>query len=465
MANERELRALFGHCSFDFNLKLDMLEDNDPEMDSFRMEKEDAERLGESAWEQLGVLIAGNDHLRDLNLSGHGLDDAKMVSVFRGLTTSGSLNKMSVGYNAFGIGGAQSMAPFLRSSPNLTYLTLSGNTAINTECFDLLLGVLDGRRIEQLNLFGCSIESLEALGRCALQELRILDLSSNEITDIPTNALANYTHLERLDLNCNELGEGGFRAIANLLRNEACCLEHLDIEQTGMADADAVALADALKCNTKLYSLSVQRNEFGREGLVAFLKLLIDASSFGRAGNSNHTLQIISLPNSVGDNKRITEEIKSALIVNRNTVYPVRKNKVVGTMLDRERRLELSHLQGVENSSDHSLFSDIDPTLLPEVLAMMTGHRSLGSPPIPINFRSELYRMMVVVAPDLVSLIDRKALLKKTMKRNVTRRAAIAAELAALNDSYSVMERQLMSIEGNGKKNGAASGRKRGRDA
>ena len=90
--------------------------------------------------------------------------------------------------------------------------------------------------------------------------------------------------------------------------------------------------------------------------------------------------------------------------------------------MNNNNRKELSCLQGIGYSYS-SLFADIEPVLLPEVL-LLVGER---------HCQNEIYRMLVATAPDLVSIVNREAIVKQRI-------ATLTAELHELN-------KELVSIE------------------
>ena len=80
--------------------------------------------------------------------------------------------------------------------------------------------------------------------------------------------------------------------------------------------------------------------------------------------------------------------------------------------------MQLARLQGVD-SPYSSIFADIDPVALPEVLSLIG--EECG--------QKNLYSALVATAPELTSLINRKALLKDTMAKNT-------ADITALDTEY-----------------------------
>jgi len=92
--------------------------------------------------------------------------------------------------------------------------------------------------------------------------------------------------------------------------------------------------------------------------------------------------------------------------------------KVIKTQLNSNTRKEFSLLQGIDYAYS-SLFTEIDSVLLPDVLALKG--ETFG--------QNELYRMLIATAPDLVSVVNRRGVLKQNMAEN-------RAQVAALNAEY-----------------------------
>eukprot|EP00571_Detonula_confervacea_P008673 CAMPEP_0172318440 /NCGR_PEP_ID=MMETSP1058-20130122/34889_1 /TAXON_ID=83371 /ORGANISM="Detonula confervacea, Strain CCMP 353" /LENGTH=177 /DNA_ID=CAMNT_0013033279 /DNA_START=1 /DNA_END=534 /DNA_ORIENTATION=- len=154
---------------------------------------------------------------------------------------------------------------------------------------------------------------------------------------------------------------------------------------------------------------------------MAFLKLLNDVSSIESTYNSNHTLKTLSLsPHS--NNAPLWEmqhHIMSAIQINVGFSNAPHREKTRRTQLNSSTRMKLCRLQGIDYSYNN-IFADIDPTLLPDVLALV-GEK---------HGQSELYSALVATAPDLTSLINRKAMLENTL-------AVKRAHVAALTAEYS----------------------------
>ena len=207
-------------------------------------------------------------------------------------------------------------------------------------------------------------------------------------------------------------------------------MEKLQLNNTGIDDEGAEILASSLKHNTNLYSLKlVHNNNITKIGRRAFLKLLINISSIESTYNSNNTLYELNLDNSMDGSF-----IQSALEMNG-------KAKVIKYQLNSQKRKKLCRLQGVEYSAEDNMLADIEPKLLPTILALI-GRK---------NGQSEFYTSLLPVAPDLMSFIDRKVILKDRRDKIEVKRAALTSEyerkLALLNAEENDINNRLALIE------------------
>jgi len=366
------------------NIDLDMYDN------VFTLDPDDAENFSNLAWELFGRYIANNTHLKRFGLDSCHLTDEKMTLLFRELTYSKSLNRLDLDGNEFGIDSVRSMTPLLQNCPNISTLYLCGNDNINSECFEVLISALSGKAVIELSFYGCNI------------------------TDISALETYNLPHLEELNLGSNNIGRDGCITISNLLQKEGSTLKEVFVIDAGIDDEGAEILANSIKHNAKLERLSLLHNDGITEiGCKFFLKLLVDISSIKNTSKSNHTLTLCQVCR-VGT-QRIQSLINDACMDNR--AIDAGRSKVIKYQLDSQKRKELCEWQGIEYSPG-SLFVDIEPVLLPSILALIGGRHG----------RSELYTALVQTAPDLLSYIDRKAMLKDEMEHNTAKLAALTAE-------------------------------------
>ena len=96
-------------------------------------------------------------------------------------------------------------------------------------------------------------------------------------------------------------------------------------------------------------------------------------------------------------------------------------------------RKEFCSMQGIDYTSIGSLFADINPKLLPDILSLIGENHS----------QSELYTALIQMVPNLLSCIDRNAMIKDEMARNSLRMVELTRQLAALSVKNDLLSRML----------------------
>ncbi len=180
----------------------------------------------------------------------------------------------------------------------------------------------------------------------------------------------------------------------------------------------------ALKNNTELLQLYLRGNgTMSYHGQRMLLKLVNDVSSIKATLQSNHTLRYLSVKqidplrfySEYDEGGKIQDSIEFATMINRESDST---EKVVSTQLRSLRRARLCRLQGVE----HSVYREIDPLHLPEVLSLI-GER-FG--------QEELYIALLSSIMSLFSTMNRERCIQEEKEYH----AAKAAEYAALVDEH-----------------------------
>mmetsp|Transcript_33838 Transcript_33838/g.62190 ORF Transcript_33838/g.62190 Transcript_33838/m.62190 type:complete len:424 (-) Transcript_33838:127-1398(-) len=120
------------------------------------------------------------------------------------------------------------------------------------------------------------------LARCSnLEDVSInsCTIGNDNLQNIIT-AFGGLPHLERLSFGGSNMnGTAGFQALAGLLRDPNCNLHTLCLVNTGIDDASATILADALSDNHQLKTLNLNANNIGNGGAAAFAMALGNNSS------------------------------------------------------------------------------------------------------------------------------------------------------------------------------------------
>ena len=418
---EEQFDQAFGEhtgISEDIRENINNIKNNDGTPDKFVLYPADAILFTNQAWKLLGRYIANNTHLEKVDLDRCGITDEKMTLIFGQLVKS-SLSELDISDNTIGIEGVRNIVPFLQNSPNLSILYLGCNRNINTECFEVLIRGLNGTSVKEIHFDSCSITDISALDRYNLPSLQDLTLRGNYV-------------------GCN-----GCRTLANLLQKEGSKLRYLDIEVVGIGNEGVKILADSLKHNTVLRTLYLKGNNITERGHLVLLKLLNDISSISNTYNSNNTLRTIDfgvqrdelIINHIDSIKQIHSGYSSNMQYLNS--HAVGRAKVIEYQLNSQNRKEMCHLQGVEYSAEDNMLAGVEPKLLPKILALI-GEK---------HGQSEFYTALLPVAPDLLSFIDRKALIVDEKARTAVQMKELSRQLAALADKDDQLNSRLALIE------------------
>jgi hypothetical protein len=361
------------------------------------------QNMTDEKWEELGRDVSNNSCLEELDINDT-LSDQRMSFFFRGLTRSTSIKNVDLMDNGFGFEGVRNMLPFLQNTNNLRELNVSGNN-ITSEGFKLLWGALRDSPIKELWCASCGLDSIEIDSEGVPPNLRLLCFDKNDIS------------------------ADGCREVAKLLQGSST-LKKLSLRTNNIDDEGVAILVDALRSNRTWRKLDLGKNEgISVEGASLCLRLVNDISSTKATLQSNHTLQKLKVKRIQYDydllgtdvNSEMQAQINCAVAINVNNKKDPEaagKIKVVHTQLHSETRAELANLQGV----DRSLFNEINPLHLPEVLALVGQHHGRG----------ELYAALKSSIVTLFSTVNRKRFIQQQRDYHVATTEQLNAELEAI---------------------------------
>jgi len=351
-----------------FFTSLQGVRENDPNTRQLRVNyPRMVQNMNPEEWEEIGQAIANNTHLTSLVLWKGALNDQKVLCLFRGLTRSHSIYGVNLSANGLSLTGVQSMVPFLQDANNFHRLDLNGNKNIRSEGFNALFQALRDSPIEELLCDDCGLDSI--------------DIDSG---GIPQN-------LRNLSIAGNNINADGCREVAKLLQGATSTLKRLTLRNNNIDDEGVAILVDALQGNRSLKHLELCGNEMiSAEGMRLLLKLVNDISSINATLQSNHTLRYLYVRVEEVDhdvNGHIRQRIDNALEIHRNYEYDLEaagREKVIQTQLHSGTRAQLANLQGI----GHSVYSEIHPLHLPEVLALIGERHGLGE--LYVAFKSSI---------------------------------------------------------------------------
>jgi len=294
------------------------------------------------------------------------------------------------------------MVPFLQNANSLTRLDLYVNN-IQSEGFNLIFRALRDSPIEHLDCCNCGIESIDIDGEHIPRNLKYLLLSENSI-----NA-------------------DGCRELAKLLQGGDATLDVLTLVKNRIDDEGVEILVGALQNNSSMTQLDLAfNNGISFQGEMMVMKLVNDISSIEATLRSNHTLECRCLEDF--SNTVIEWHLNEAFIINSNENNPeaAGKAKVIKTQLHSERRAELAELQGV----NHSVYSEINPLHLPEVLALVGHHNGHG----------ELYHALKSSIAELFSMVNMKQCIQNEAAYHAAKIDEHGAKLKELNARLAAMD-------------------------
>lgn len=325
-----------------------------------------------------------------------------MTFLFRGLTRSSSINDLSLNSNRLSVDGLRSMVQFLQNANNLESLELDYNN-IQSEGFDVVVRALHNSHIESLNCSHCGINPSEIDNNCFPQ------------------------HLTCLHLNYNNINADGCRELARLLQGENATLAQLYLNGNKINDDGVAFLVDALQTNTSLETLYLMGNDdISDRGELLLLKLVNNISSIEVTLQSNHTLTHVSLSGIFEPSSRIEIYINIAVSINKDYGREAGRNQVIQSQLCSDERAVLCNLQEVV---EHSVFSEINPLHLPEVLALIGHYHGQG----------ELFCALSSSMLSLLSTVN----VEKCIQRRRDYHLAQAAELTAKVEEHNTRAAEL----------------------
>jgi hypothetical protein len=268
-----------------------------------------------------------------------------------------------------------------------------------------------------------------------------LQCNNNDIESIEINHDHIPRYLKFLLLCGNRINADGCRGLATLLQGGNSTLKKLDLDDNQIDDEGVEILVNALQSNTHLEELSLSINDgISFEGAKLCLRLVNDISSIKATLQSNHTLRVLEFEDTSNHTLRVLEfedtdygdyddvntqiqlHINKAVRINRDKGSEAAgREKVVLTQLHSGTRAKLANFLGV----DRSLYSEINPLHLPEVLSMVGRYHGHG----------ELYTALKSSIAGVISTVNRKEFIQQQMSYYATRLEELGAELAAINEA------------------------------
>jgi Ran GTPase-activating protein (RanGAP) involved in mRNA processing and transport len=239
-----------------------------------------SEGISAAGARSVASLLAASSTLRGLSVFGNSaIGDVGASALAAAMATSTSLKGLAVGACGITCAGANALAAALAHSNSLTNLRISNNPIRGDGALALAAPLATHGTLTLLYASKCALGDVgaKAIARALASSkvLERLDLAENGISDVGGMALANAllsnasSALLNLELKTNQLGDGSAAAFANVLVNGATRLEGLCLFDNAVGDVGAVALAAALRLNTSLKHIRLDRNNLQAAGKEA----------------------------------------------------------------------------------------------------------------------------------------------------------------------------------------------------
>eukprot|EP00439_Symbiodinium_sp_Y106_P062331 s1165_g9.t1 len=218
---------------------------------------------------RLAEVLVHSQHLVKLVLSENSISDVGMEAIAACLP--GTLQILDISHNIIGDGGAGCLASALCKLPELRQLYISANSFGENGFAALasklpLCPKLSTLRAAKLGL-GDALQALAlVLPQCP--NLQSLCLNENQMGSASASLLASTltSFIEELQLDDNEIGDVGIRALAGRFKDSSH-LRLLSLNENCFGDSGAAALARALPSCAALRTLRVSCNHISPQAL------------------------------------------------------------------------------------------------------------------------------------------------------------------------------------------------------
>ena len=244
--------------------------------------------------------------------------------------------------NNLGQKGIEFALNYLQNNSCMRWFTLVENPINNMEQIKQLCKIVeDHPLIEVLALDGSRGEGIDG----------------HEMLQLIMNA-GKSSKLDVINLSCNNISTGGDTFISDFLRDNQM-LATLTLRGNQLDDNDAIAIATALKYNTKLRALDLTDNNISKSGWTALRKVEFDDTSLNSAADSNHTCAI-KYPSGGDEIQGLDTSDMNGDINSGHCFAPmyVRQKKIYSVLSSRNREC-----------SNVGYFDDVPVEFLPDILS------------------------------------------------------------------------------------------------
>jgi hypothetical protein len=231
----------------------------------------------------------------------------------------------------FGDDMGEAMASALGSLPNLETLNLEDNMFSDKSLVPICNALASNKALVEINFSKICFGQRAAKALCDLLKqpnstVKRLLLNAADIDDFEGTLLLESLKINRcieeIDLSNNKLGQSenlntvmpnlvtGPKTLANVLREQDCVLQRVNVSWNMIRKESAVDLCKSLEANNSLMHLDLGYNSIGREGGIEIGAALLTNKTLQTLNLSNNSLDaaaIITLVAGMMENVSLTE--------------------------------------------------------------------------------------------------------------------------------------------------------------
>ena len=247
-------------------------------------------RLSYNGKRQIGVLLAENSQIKQMDITFSEQNPTSVDTVFRGpFADNHSLRRFSICAKenedssasiALSLNDWRSIKQYLTKAEDLRHLRLN-SLEIRRDEVELLVQALAGAQLKSLKL-------------SQLATLQLTIPSGDDSLGVLLSSM-NISRLKTIDVvDCEVTAGGTCVGLANIIRSDLSILETINLDGNEINDECVGVLCESLKHNTSVKKIHL--NHMARitdEGWNLFEKLVFDNSSIESAYLSNHTLESV----------------------------------------------------------------------------------------------------------------------------------------------------------------------------
>lgn len=272
--------------------------------------------LGEKGVRAFSELLKTQFSLEELYFKNNGISEEAAVAICELLPFPAKLRVLHFHNNMTGDAGAITLSELVQKASSLESIRFSSARVATEGGIALAQSLLSGSRLQMIDIrdnpFGQEValalnkplkqhkdlkelylsylgfedEGVEAVLH-ALQEsapyLQVLDLAGNEITIKSAMKLAEFivskTHLTRINLSENELEDEGVSCVCTALHDTNEALLELDLSETCIGKAGAIAAARAVSRKPNFRLLNINGNYIPQVGIQLVQGILKNSSN------------------------------------------------------------------------------------------------------------------------------------------------------------------------------------------